>query len=137
MYPSVEIGVVDAFKLTVNILFGVEQALDGLAADDMLFHDLRHVVGLNVSIERPVGIYDRDGTFGAQAEATRHDYLDFVRQSALGELIFKVFVNDLAVAGRTTRAAAHQDVKTRIPCRYCRALSTLGNRGFEFIAYLL
>lgn len=59
----------------------VEQAEHRAALEQVLVHDLRHVLGLDHAVKGALGVDDHDGAQSAQAEAAGADDLDLVFQT--------------------------------------------------------
>src|SRR5699024_618302 len=56
----------------------IKKALDNSALEQMLLHDLRHIVRLDHAIERALWIYDHNRAQGTEAEAARTDDIDLL-----------------------------------------------------------
>ena len=108
----VEPGLGQGGGRAVAPLVPVEQALDDAALDDVLGHNLLHVVHRHVGVARPLGIDGDDGPQGAQAEAARAHHLGLLVHALGGQLLFKLR-DDLGTFGRgAARAGADQNMGT-------------------------
>ena len=94
----------------LRLLGVVAQALHHAALHQVLRHDLLHVLGLNLDVERALREDLHDRALLAEPEAARHDHLHLVLEA--GRLKFLLErLDDGRAAARTARgAAAHKNV---------------------------
>ncbi len=100
-----------AAHLGVLALLVVDQVAHDAALEQVLGHDLVHILHLDVGIEGAFRVDDNHGARFAQAKAAGFDDADFLVKAVLRQFLVKALV-DFVRAGRgAAGAAAHQDMR--------------------------
>ena len=121
----------------------INEACNGLAADEVFFYDFGNVVSLNLAVKRAFGINDDDRTKCAQTKTTGHDDFDLVGNTKALCLGLKNIFELVGAGGVTTRTAADHDVMytgARNACRLAkvdRILSGFPNLGKLFKSHTI
>ena len=97
-----------------GVVFGnrliVKKARDGAALQQVLVHNLFHVLFLYHAVKAALGVNYHNGAQRAQAKAARADDLHLILQAGGLYLGFKRLCNFIAVGRCAARAAAHHNM---------------------------
>lgn len=106
----IELSLVEALDGVAGHGVVIEQVLDYSALDEVLVNYLGDVLNLYLAVERTLGIDNDYRAQGAQTEAACPDDLDFVCETFLGDLLFKLGNYFCAVRRSTAGTAADKNV---------------------------